>query len=148
MIQDERTIHVYANWRAEEPALLGYLRCSFVRGQESFPFEYDPAWLASAEGSFSLDPDPALFRGRQYVPLDKRLFGLFADSCPDRWGRLLMKRKEAIDARKEDRKPRSLYESDYLLGVYDESRMGHRDSAWRKGENSSPLIKRSRRRRG
>ena len=94
MIQDERTIHVYANWRAEEPALLGYLRCSFVRGQESFPFEYDPAWLASAEGSFSLDPDPALFRGRQYVPLDKRLFGLFADSCPDRWGRLLMKRKQ------------------------------------------------------
>lgn len=35
-----------------------------------------------------------------------------------------MKRKEAIDARKENRKPRSLYESDYLLGVYDESRMG------------------------
>lgn len=49
-----------------------------------FSFEYDPAWLASAEGPFSLDPDLALFRGRQYVPLDKRLFVLFADSCPDR----------------------------------------------------------------
>ena len=35
-----------------------------------------------------------------------------------------MKRKEAIDARKEDRKPRKLTESDFLLGVYDESRMG------------------------
>ena len=74
------------------------LRCGFVRGQETFSFEYDPAWLSSAESSFSLDPDLALYRGRQYVPLDKRLFGLFADSCPDRWGRLLMRRKEAIDA--------------------------------------------------
>ena len=124
MAQEERTIYVYENWRAESPTLLGRLRCGFVRGQESFSFEYDPTWLASAESSFSLDPDLALFRGRQYVPLDKQLFGLFADSCPDRWGRLLMKRKEAIDARKEDRKPRKLSESDYLLGVYDESRMG------------------------
>ncbi len=64
----------------------------------------------------SLDPDLALYRGRQYVPLNKQLFGLFSDSCPDRWGRLLMKRKEAIDARKEDRKPRKLTESDFLLG--------------------------------
>lgn len=124
MAQDEKTIYVYENWRGEAPTLLGRLRCGFVRGQETFSFEYDPAWLSSAESSFSLDPDLALYRGRQYVPLNKQLFGLFSDSCPDRWGRLLMKRKEAIDARKEDRKPRKLTESDFLLGVYDESRMG------------------------
>lgn len=52
------------------------------------------------------------------------MFGLFSDSCPDRWGRLLMKRKEAIVAKEENRKPRSLLESDYLLAVNDESRMG------------------------
>ena len=124
MAQYEKTIYVYENWRGEAPTLLGRLRCGFVRGQETFSFEYDPAWLSSAESSFSLDPDLALYRGRQYVPLNKQLFGLFSDSCPDRWGRLLMKRKEAIDARKEDRKPRKLTESDFLLGVYDESRMG------------------------
>ncbi len=124
MVQKERTIYVYENWRGELPSLLGKLCCGFVRGQETFSFEYDPAWLASADSTFSLDPDLALYRGRQYVPLDKRLFGLFADSCPDRWGRLLMRRKEAIDARKADRKPRKLTESDFLLGVYDESRMG------------------------
>ncbi len=124
MAQDEKTIYVYENWRGEAPTLLGRLRCGFVRGQETFSFEYDPAWLTSAESSFSLDPDLALYRGRQYVPLNKQLFGLFSDSCPDRWGRLLMKRKEAIDARKEDRKPRKLTEGDFLLGVYDESRMG------------------------
>ena len=60
-----------------------------------------------------------MYNGRQYVNDDKNIFGVFADSCPDRWGRLLMKRREAIRAKKADEKPRKLVESDYLLGVYD-----------------------------
>lgn len=124
MAQDEKTIYVYENWREETPSLFGTLHVDFIRGQETFSFEYDPQWLTECEGACSLDPDLSLYSGRQYTPLGKNLFGLFADSCPDRWGRLLMKRKEAIDARKEDRKPRKLTESDFLLGVYDESRMG------------------------
>jgi len=124
MDQSEKTIFVYENWRSEKPSLIGSLHTSFIRGQESFSFDYADEWLNSFESAYSLDPDLSLYRGRQYTPLDKSLFGLFADSCPDRWGRLLMKRKEAIDARKEDRKPRKLAESDFLLGVYDESRMG------------------------
>lgn len=124
MDQSEKTIFVYENWRSEKPSLIGSLHTSFVRGQESFSFDYADEWLNSFESAYSLDPDLSLYRGRQYTPLDKSLFGIFADSCPDRWGRLLMKRKEAIDARKEDRKPRKLAESDFLLGVYDESRMG------------------------
>ena len=124
MDQSEKTIFVYENWRREKPSLIGSLHTSFIRGQESFSFDYADEWLNSFESAYSLDPDLSLYRGRQYTPLDKSLFGLFADSCPDRWGRLLMKRKEAIDARKEDRKPRKLAESDFLLGVYDESRMG------------------------
>lgn len=35
-----------------------------------------------------------------------------------------MKRREAIRAKKEERKPRRLTELDFLLGVYDETRMG------------------------
>jgi serine/threonine-protein kinase HipA len=35
-----------------------------------------------------------------------------------------MKRREAIRARKADEKPKKLLESDFLLGVYDEARMG------------------------
>jgi serine/threonine-protein kinase HipA len=124
MAQDEKTIFVYENWRAAAPSLMGILRSSFVRGAESFSFEYVPEWLSSFESARSLDPDLAFFRGRQYTPLGKHLFGLFADSCPDRWGRLLMTRKEVIDARKKNRKPRKLTESDFLLGVHDESRMG------------------------
>ena len=65
-----------------------------------------------------------LYKGRQYAPLDKSMFGIFADSCPDRWGRLLMIRREAIIAKKEERKPKRLTDIDFLLGVYDEPRMG------------------------
>lgn len=65
-----------------------------------------------------------MFKGRQYAPADKSMFGIFEDSCPDRWGRLLMKRREAIIAKKEERKPRTLTEVDFLTDVHDETRMG------------------------
>lgn len=120
----ERTIYVYENWSEEEPVLIGRLYVSHVRGKEQFAFEYDHSWLVSDFANYLLDPDLLLYNGRQYAPMDKALFGVFADSCPDRWGRLLMKRREAVQARKEARKPKALWESDYLLGVYDKSRMG------------------------
>lgn len=65
-----------------------------------------------------------LYKGRQYAPLNKSMFGIFADSCPDRWGRTLMKRREAIIAKKEERRPKRLTDVGYLLGVFDETRMG------------------------
>lgn len=120
----EKTIYVYENWSGPDPALMGKLHASIIRTQENFSFEYDEEWLDRFDGLCFLDPDLSLYQGRQYVPMDKRMFGVFSDSCPDRWGRTLLKRKEAIDARKEGRKPRRLLESDLLLGVYDESRMG------------------------
>ncbi len=73
--------------------------------------------------SLSLDPELMPYAGRQY-PSDKNIFGLFADASPDRWGRVLMNKRERILADKEGRKPNKLYDSDYLLGVYDETRMG------------------------
>jgi len=51
-------------------------------------------------------------------------FGVFLDSSPDRWGRLLMRRREAAIARAEGRNANTLRESDYLLGVFDGHRMG------------------------
>lgn len=43
---------------------------------------------------------------------------------PDTWGRTLMKRRAAQNARSKNEKTKKLYDIDYLLGVYDESRMG------------------------
>jgi len=60
----------------------------------------------------------------QYPPAEQINFGLFLDSSPDRWGRVLMRRREAQLARSERRGQRRLLESDYLLGVHDRHRMG------------------------
>jgi serine/threonine-protein kinase HipA len=49
---------------------------------------------------------------------------MFLDSSPDRWGRMLMRRRESILARKNKKAPRDLFESNYLLGVYDQQRIG------------------------
>ena len=123
MSSNEKVIFVYADWISPSPVLMGKLYAGTVRGKELFSFEYSKDWIQLYDSSFVFDPDLRLYEGRQYAP-DKPLFGVFSDSCPDRWGRLLMKRKEAILAREENRKPRALTESDYLLGVYDETRLG------------------------
>jgi len=94
------------------------------KGKEVISFEYDDSWLENVDTSLIFDPDLMLYKGRQYIPLNKSMFGIFADSCPDRWGRTLMKRREAIIAKKEERKPKRLTDVDYLLGVFDETRMG------------------------
>lgn len=115
---------VYAHWRGlSNPELCGRLNAEVLKGKESFSFEYSDEWLSSGHAQF-LDPDLLLYRGRQYPQSEKNSFGLFLDSAPDRWGRLLMRRREAILARKENRKSVRLEESDFLLGVHDVARMG------------------------
>ena len=120
----EITIYVYENWSNKEPSLMGELFVSRAKDGETYSFSYDDDYLNNADKSIIIDPDLSFFSGRQYTPLGKRLFGIFSDSCPDRWGRLLMQRNESRIASQEDRRPRKLLESDYLLGVSDISRMG------------------------
>jgi serine/threonine-protein kinase HipA len=107
----------------KRPMRLGILYASSARGQEIFSFEYDREWLQSPNAQ-SLDPSLALYAGVQYAPESPRNFNLLLDSSPDRWGRVLMDRREAHRAREEGRGLVPLRESDYLLGVYDGHRMG------------------------
>jgi len=124
MIQKNRKILVYADWIGlPNTKLIGFLMCNLLRGKEVFSFEYASSWLQYPFGH-NLDPDLQFFGGQQYLSGDKPNFGLFLDSSPDRWGRVLMRRREAIMSRKEGRKSDILFETDYLLGVYDENRMG------------------------
>ena len=102
---------------------MGILSVSESRGKEIFSFEYDDSWLESRERVL-LDPGLQFYSGPQYVYDEKPNFGLFTDSAPDRWGRMLIKRREAFDARAHGRLQKRLFESDFLLGVYDGSRMG------------------------
>ena len=118
------SIYVYIDsYSSESPVLIGNLYADTLRGKEVFSFEYDMNWLNNPS-SLILDPDLQLFSGRQYTSGEKNLFGVFTDSCPDRWGRLLMRRREAITAREQNRPPKKLMESDYLLGILDSARMG------------------------
>ena len=118
-----KKIYVFADWEVfEKPRLIGVLHTDVMRGKESFSFAYDDAWLQS-EFVQQIDPELRLYGGNQYSQ-EQQNFRIFLDSCPDRWGRLLMRRREAVIARQQGRKPDSLNESDYLLGVHDMYRMG------------------------
>ncbi|WP_347373958.1 type II toxin-antitoxin system HipA family toxin [Aequorivita sp. Q41] len=123
MAEGKFDIYVYADWIGlNGPVQIGVLSAHFAKAKKSFSFEYDKEWLE--KGLYQLlDPDIAFYSGPQY-PTDKENFGIFLDSMPDTWGKTLMKRREAQDARARNEKARTLYEIDFLLGVYDESRMG------------------------
>ena len=123
MDNNQKTIYVYDDFSFDEPVLLGCLFVNVIRGEESYSFEYDKNWLHNYSYSMNLDPELLAINGRQY-PSGKNIFGVFADASPDRWGRILMKKRERILADKEKRKPKKLYDSDYLLGVFDKTRMG------------------------
>ena len=121
-MEKEKKIYVFADFLSFSNELVGTMYVSQTRGKEFYSFEYNEKWLEHKK--MLLDPDLQLYKGRQYITDDKNIFGVFADSCPDRWGRRLMKRREEIRAKREGVKPEKLLESDYLLGVYDEARMG------------------------
>ncbi|WP_301785385.1 type II toxin-antitoxin system HipA family toxin [Caballeronia sp. SEWSISQ10-4 2] len=87
------------------------------------PFAYTQAWLDSRK-AFMLDPRLELYSDEQYPPNKAVTFGIFMDSAPDRWGRVLMERREAVQADKHDRPMRTLQEIDFLLGVHDLTRVG------------------------
>lgn len=123
MVSKEKTIFVYDDFSMQNPALMGILYVNSLKGGESYSFEYDKEWLKKTSLKITLDPELMPYSGRQY-PFGKTIFGLFSDSSPDRWGRVLMNKRERILAGKEGRKPAKLYDSDYLLGVYDETRLG------------------------
>jgi serine/threonine-protein kinase HipA len=123
-MSEKKEISVYAHWEGfKDPFLMGILSATPAKGKEVFAFEYTKEWLES-EFTYMLDPDLQLYSGRYFPKEDKPNFGAFLDSCPDRWGRVLMDRREAALARNEKRAEKKLLESDYLLGVFDGHRMG------------------------
>ena len=120
----QKNIYVYADWKGlSEVTFMGTLKVEQIRGSEIFSFEYDKQWLTTQQVQL-LDPELGWYKGNQYLNTDKDNFGIFLDSSPDRWGQVLMKRREAILARNEKRQQNKLFASDFLLGVFDEHRMG------------------------
>lgn len=123
MIASQKTVYVYDDFSFTVPVLLGRLFINLIKGSENYSFEYEKAWLEATQMQVNIDPELMLFAGRQF-PNKENIFGVFSDASPDRWGRMLMNKRERILADREGRKPRKLYSSDFLLGVFDETRMG------------------------
>ncbi|NBC83387.1 MAG: type II toxin-antitoxin system HipA family toxin [Bacteroidetes bacterium] len=116
-------IYVYAHWKGmPEPKLIGVLSAHQGKGRKAFSFEYDTEYLKSKE-RFLIDPDISWYSGSQF-PAGKENFGIFLDSMPDSWGRRLMKRRAVQKAREQEKSVPTLYDIDFLIGVYDPSRMG------------------------
>jgi serine/threonine-protein kinase HipA len=108
---------------------VGLARRNQVRGTETIVFEYSEEWLGDPD-RFSIEPALALTRGMFPPPSDLSIFGSIGDSAPDTWGRRLMQRAERRTAQRERRPVRTLMESDYLLGVSDETRLGALRFCW------------------
>lgn len=123
MAKGKLDIYVYAHWKGmSAPQLMGVLSALYAKGKKAFSFEYNKGWVKS-KGQLLIDPDIQFYTGLQY-PNNKENFGVFLDSMPDTWGKTLMRRRAVQEAKKREEKVKTLYEIDYLLGVYDESRMG------------------------
>lgn len=119
-----RKLYIYADFDWLEGAqLVGELGYESLRGTDSYSFCYDHNWLRQYSDLY-LSADINNYTGLQFTQPDRDIFGCFGDALPDRWGRLLLNRREQILAQEEKRPVRHLSSFDYLMGIDDCSRMG------------------------
>ncbi|KZC38945.1 MULTISPECIES: type II toxin-antitoxin system HipA family toxin [Rhodanobacter] len=102
---------------------IGSLRCERHGAGEAIGFAYHRDYLEQRR-SVAIAPDLPLVAGPSWPAREQALFGIFRDISPDRWGRMLMERREALEAREAKRRLRRLSEWDFLTGVDDCTRMG------------------------
>ncbi|OWT61968.1 type II toxin-antitoxin system HipA family toxin [Candidimonas nitroreducens] len=119
MSAQDNTLDVWLNDDLGPARQVGTL--AHDRGQIRFHYERD--WLQDPR-AFALDPDLSLDEYPFFPKPELGNFGIFLDSSPDRWGQTLMKRREALQAKDEQRSPRTLYAWDFLIGVQDLTRQG------------------------
>jgi len=103
--------------------LAGRMYCDRDLAPASASFVYEGSYLADPD-AYALDPALPLGTGTLRTPAGRDLFGAFADSTPDRWGRTLIQRAERARAQAAGSAPRPMDEVDVLLGVRDDLRQG------------------------
>lgn len=105
----------------DETVFVGALHSTLRRGNLASSLVYDETYLARQD-SYALEPG---------LPLRERnlsgfgaLPGSFMDASPDRWGRLLIQKRQRFENPATLTTPGTLDERDYLLSVNDETRQG------------------------
>ncbi len=105
------------------PVLMGRLYGETLRGATKVAFEFDRLWLRRFP-NLQISADLQAFPGRQYVQDNKEIFAFLTDSMPDRWGRILLNRREQVQAKRENRHPKALGALDQIIGIDDVTRVG------------------------
>ena len=119
-----KRIVVYADFDfLSAPQEIGTLGYEHIRGKDHFAFEYSRQWLKQ-HGGILLSGDLMNVPSLQHPRGNDPVFGFVKDSFPDRWGRLLLDRRERLAAQSEGRPTRMLSSYDYLTGIEDFTRMG------------------------
>ena len=103
-----KKINVDIEWQGDQQRV-GILEIFASRGIERYQFTYEREWTRKG---FAIDPALELIPSVPYM--DNKLWGVFQDISPDRWGRLVQSRVNNSH----------LSESDFMLGVSDHMRMG------------------------
>ncbi len=113
---------VYADLDGQ-PRFVGRLWVHAKGSSQAASFEYDASWIDAGD-HFALEPALRVGAGPYHTGAGLALFSAIGDSAPDRWGRTLLARRERLQAKEQGRRPRTLLELDYLLGLSDFTRQG------------------------
>lgn len=89
-------------------------------GSLSTTVQYLPTYLTNRR-AYALDPAIPLAASSFTV---RGLPGSFADCAPDRWGKNLVTKRLAAEARRQGRRPATVSDIDLLVGVADVTRQG------------------------
>jgi serine/threonine-protein kinase HipA len=118
----DREVEVFVQLAGEDvPA--GRLWAHRRQNVESATFVYAADYLAGKD-SYPLDPALPLVSGQLQTPEKRDIFGAFSDCSPDRWGKMLIRRRHSKGETDDNIGDQSFGEADYLLGVRDDLRQG------------------------
>ena len=105
----------------KEPVKVGVLEYERVKGNASYRFKYDDAFLTRFP-RIRLSADLGRFPGLQSS--QEGIFSCFGDALPDRWGKALIDKRERLQASKANKIPRDFDDFGYLIRIDDTTRMG------------------------
>lgn len=127
-VNEGQSIQVFLDSPSVKASLnVGALHIEHVKGHEIFTFQFSEEALSHPHINL-LFPNVAVGKGHFHLSNDENaaLFKMLTDSMPDRWGKVLLKKKrlnELKEAGTRQRMP-DLNDSDYLLQLSDRTRMG------------------------
>ncbi|MCZ6804136.1 MAG: HipA domain-containing protein [Proteobacteria bacterium] len=106
---------------------VGALQIENIKGHEIFTFQFSEEALSHPHINL-LFPNVAVSKGHFHLSHTENaaLFKMLTDSMPDRWGKVLLKKKQLNEAKVSGTSKRmpDLNDSDYLLQLSDQTRMG------------------------